>query len=472
MTDKMHLALNTILNAAGIDPAIARDLEMSGSDPVLPTRFLLGTAGAAAIGAVGIAANELWKLKGGQSQDIKIDARRGAMAMRSNLYLKLDGEYAGRLWGDISGFYETADQRRVQLHCNYPHHRDGVLRVLDCENDKDHVKAAVAKWQGQELDQRLADAGLCAALVRSSEEWQNLPQSNAVASLPLLEITKIGDSAPEPLPEGPQPLSGIRALDLTRVLAGPVAGRTLAEHGADVMRISSPHLPFVESLLMDTGHGKLTAHVDLATEQGKATLTGLIKGADVFSQAYRPGTLTRRGFGPQDVARLRPGIIYLTLSAYSHEGPWAMRRGYDSLVQSASGIVDEHSAPGSTAHLPGQVLDYASGYLGAFGVMTALARRTREGGSYMVRLSLAQTAHWLNSLGRAGSDTGGNLGGNDDPRRLPDPEMSSISDLLMDSATPWGRLTHLAPVLKMSETPPHWRRPTVPLGSHEPVWPS
>jgi len=464
MTGKSHLALSAILRTVGIDSAKAGDIEMSGSDPVLPTSFLLGTAGAAAIGAVGIAANELWKLRGGQPQNMAIDSRKGAMAMRSNVYLKLDGENAGRLWGDISGFYETADNRWVQLHCNYPHHRDGVLRVLKCENDKDHVKAAVAKWQGLELDQHLADEGLCGALVRNTEEWQGVAQSSAVAKLPLMEIIKIGDSPAEPLPEAPQPLSGIRALDLTRVLAGPVAGRTLAEHGADVMRVSSRHLPFIESLLLDTGHGKLASHIDLTKDSGKATLTHLIRDADVFSQAYRPGSIAGRGFGPEDVARLRPGIIYLTLSAYGHEGPWAMRRGYDSLVQSASGIVDEHSGAGSPSHLPGQVLDYASGYLGAFGVMAALARRARDGGSYMVRLSLAQTAHWLRSLGR--------VEGDDDPRQLPDPDMASISDLTIETDTPWGKLTHLAPHLEMSETPPHWRRPTVPLGTHDPVWPT
>ena len=402
-------ALRQILTTADLDPARADAVAIEGADPVLPTAFLMGAAGAASLGAGGLAAADVWKLRGGGDQEIAIDVRAGAMATRTNMYLRFDEGAIGALWDPVSGFYETADHRWVQLHCNFPHHRDGVLRVLQCENARDAVAAAVNRWPGHDLEQILAEEGLCAALVRNAQEWRSLDQAAAVSRLPLFEITRIGDGPAEPLPaDGERPLSGVRVLDLTRVLAGPTCGRTLAAHGADVMRIASPNLPFIEPLVVDTGHGKLSAYVDLEADTGVETLTRLIGQSDILCQAYRPGSLAARGFSPQVLASLRPGIIYVTVSAYGHEGPWAGRRGFDTLVQSASGIADEQGMDGIPRHLPGQALDYVTGYLAAFGVMVALARRTRDGGSYLVRLSLAQTGHWID---RSSPTLAGNLVG-------------------------------------------------------------
>jgi crotonobetainyl-CoA:carnitine CoA-transferase CaiB-like acyl-CoA transferase len=463
MTATPSDALHQILETASLDTTNTNRVAMLGADPILPSQFLIGTAGASVLSAVGIAVSDLWKLRGGKDQDIAINVRSGAMAMRSNTFLQLDGGPAGKLWGDISGFYKTKDNRWMQFHCNYPHHRDGVLSVLGCDNNKDAVNAATSKWLADDLDHQLAKEGLCAAKVRSPAEWANHKQADAISQLPLMEINKIADSPPEPFGTAKRPLSGIRALDLSRVLAGPVCGRTLAEHGADVLRISGEHLPYTESLLLDTGHGKRSAHVDLRTESGKDTLRDLIKTSDIFLQAYRPGTLQSKGFGPHELASLRPGIIYVTLSAYGHEGPWANRRGFDSLVQSASGLVDEHSGAGIPRHLPAQALDYATGYLAAFGAMVALARRARDGGSYLVRLSLAQTGHWINNLGR--------IGGKEAAQAIPDPTVYSIPDLLTETDTHWGKLTHMRPVLGLSETPPKWELPPIPLGSSQSAWP-
>jgi crotonobetainyl-CoA:carnitine CoA-transferase CaiB-like acyl-CoA transferase len=309
---------------------------------------------------------------------------------------------------------------------------------------------------------------MCAALVRQRSEWDALPQAQVVAKLPLfeiirIEIVRIGGGPRVRPSEAERPLSGIRVLDLTRILAGPVTGRTLAEHGADVLRITSAHLPgFPESVDIDTGHGKLSADLDLRTNEGRSTLEGLVADADVFLQSYRPGALDALGFSPERLAELRSGIVYVTLSAYGHVGPWAGRRGFDSLVQSASGFVHEHSA-GETPprHLPTQVLDYVTGYLLAFGAMVALRRRAREGGSWLVRCSLAQTADWLWNLGRAGFEG----------KTLPALEFDDVPDLLTRTMSKKGELTHLAPVLQMSETPPRWERPSSPLGSTPARWP-
>jgi crotonobetainyl-CoA:carnitine CoA-transferase CaiB-like acyl-CoA transferase len=254
----------------------------------------------------------------------------------------------------------------------------------------------------------------------------------------------------------------VRVLDLTRVIAGPVCGRTLAVHGADVMLVTAAHLPQMMPLVMDNGRGKLSTFIDLRNANGRETLAALARDADIFVQGYRPGAVRGNGFGPDEVARLRPGIVYVSLCAYSHEGSWASRRGFDSLVQNANGINHAEAEAAGSAQpkpLPCQAMDHATGYLMAFGAMTALARRATEGGSWNVRVSLAQTGHWIRGLGRI------------DGLGAPDPRFEDVRDRLEESASGFGKLTAVKHAAVMSETPPHWARPSVPLGTHEPRWP-
>ncbi len=455
-------ALTELLRTARLDGAHT-EVSIAGEEPVFPTRFRLATAGAAAIAATGVAASELWALRTGRRQAVSVSLRGAAAALRSDRYLRIDGQAPPSAWASISGFYETRDGRWIQLHCNFPHHRDGVLQVLGCEDDREAVGAAVATWDGDALEARLADAGMAIGLVRSAEEWAAHAQAKAIAALPVFEIEKIGESAPEALPAGDRPLSGIHVLDLTRVIAGPVGGRTLAEHGADVMRVTASHLPgFPEGLDIDMGHGKRSASIDLRDDAGRETLYRLIEGADVFLQAYRPGSLAHRGFSPEALAARRPGIVYASLSAFGHEGPWRERRGFDSLVQSITGIVAEESAGEKPRHLPAQALDYVSGYLLAFGIMAALRRRAVEGGSYVVRVSLAQTGRWIQGLGRTSFD----------PERLPslDDSAEGVAGLMVETESAFGRLRHLGPVVGLSETPPRWERASAPLGSDAARW--
>ncbi len=387
-------ALDQILETSGRARSPEDRVFIDGADPVLPTAFRLGTAGAAAIAATGLAAADLWQLRSGRSQDVSVSLRDAAAVIRSDRFLRLDGEAPPSPWSPTAGFYRTRDERWIQVHSNFPHHLDAALRVLGCAGDRDAVSKAVAGWQAFELEDALNDAGMCAAVVRSEAEWREVPQAEVVAGLPLFEIVKLGESAPEPLPPGDRPLAGVRVLDLTRVIAGPVGGRTLAAQGADVMRVTGDHLPgFPESLDIDMGHGKLSASLDLRSADERGRLLGLVDEADVFLQSYRPGSLAGRGLAPDALASRRPGLIYATLSAYGHVGPWRERRGFDSIVQSISGIVHEESGDGPPRHMPAQALDYVSGYVLAFGIMRALARRAEEGGSYLVRVSLAQTGH-------------------------------------------------------------------------------
>ena len=320
------------------------------------------------------------------------------------------------------------------------------------------------QWDGEAFETAAYAAGGVVAFMRSHDQWSATPHAKALAQLPLISISKIGEAAPKPWPAGDRPLSGIRVLDLSRVIAGPVAGRTLAAHGADVLLISSPDLPAIPWLTIDTGRGKLTSFVDLRSEQGRGVLRDLLIDADIFSQGYRPRAIAGLGFSPEEAARINPGIVYVTLSAYGHAGPWAERRGFDSLVQTTTGF---NHAEGQAAgvdgpkELPAQMLDHATGYFMAFGAMMAKARQAREGGSWHVQVSLAGTGRWLWNLGRVNDGL-------------------AISDLKADAVTPFieqvpsgfGPLQSVRHSALLSRTPAFWARPAMPLGSHPPQWPA
>lgn len=422
---------------------------------------MVGTAALATIGAAGLAAAELWRLRSGRRQHVTVDVRAAAAIFRGERYLRIDGAKPPEPWGKLSGYYRAGDGRFIQLHCNFPQHEAGVVRVLGCDDTREAVGAAVAGWKAAELEDALAAAGMCAGMLRAADEWRRHPQAAAVAALPLLEIERIGDAPPARPGSGTRPLDGVRVLDLTRVIAGPVCGRTLAEHGADVLLVTAGHLPSIQSLVIDTGHGKRSARLDLRREPDAERLRALLRGADVLSQSYRPGALAGLGLSPPDAAALRPGIVYVTLSAYGHEGPWASRRGFDSLVQTVSGIAHEggrEAGIDGPRPLPAQALDHSSGYLAAFGAMMALARRAREGGSWLVRVSLAQTGRWIDALGRV------------DGAAAPEQRLEDVDDLLLTTDSPFGRLRHVRPAARLSETPPRWTRPSMPLGSDPPTW--
>jgi crotonobetainyl-CoA:carnitine CoA-transferase CaiB-like acyl-CoA transferase len=273
--------------------------------------------------------------------------------------------------------------------------------------------------------------------------------------MPVVEVTQIGDAPPQPFGEGDRPLAGVRVLDLTRVLAGPTCARTLAEHGADVLHIASPSLPTLPLFEMDTGHGKRQAYIDLNDPAQAETLRDLVRGADVFSQGFRHGALERRGFGPQDLAKLRPGIICVSENAYGHDGPWAMRPGWEQLAQATTGVtVIQGERPTIT---PAAMNDYTTGYFGALGVMMALRRRAVEGGSWMVRVSLSQTSMWYL---RAGYDLD----------RTQATGEGDVAAMMEACDTPYGPMRRLRPALRMSETPPYWALPSSPLGSGEATW--
>jgi crotonobetainyl-CoA:carnitine CoA-transferase CaiB-like acyl-CoA transferase len=455
-------ALEKIWREADCNPAALDRLKLTGAEPVLPSSFAVGTAMQVSVAASALAAAEFWRARGGETQTVTVDMRAAAIASRSERYLNVDGGPAPELWDKIAGLYRCGDGRWVRLHTNFPHHRDGVLRILQCEHDKAAVAQALTRWKAVEFEDTAAAAGLVVSAARSFAEWDQAPQGQAITRLPLLGIEKIADASPRPLSKGTRPLSGIRVLDLTRIIAGPVCGLTLAAHGADVLLVTSPNLPSIAPLVIDTGRGKLSTQLDLTSDNDRTRFEALLRDADVIIQGYRPGGLERLGYGPDAVAQLRPGIVYVSLSAYGHRGPWAERRGFDSLVQTASGInLAEAEAAGSETPrpLPSQILDHATGYLMAFAAMAALLRQRQGGGSWHARLSLAQTGFWLRSLGRV------------DGLSLKEPARDDVCDRLEESRSGFGTLSAVKHPAMLDKTPPHWTRPSVPLGTHPPVWP-
>jgi crotonobetainyl-CoA:carnitine CoA-transferase CaiB-like acyl-CoA transferase len=458
------MAVEHLWSLAALDPEPLDRLALHGDDPALPSRFRVGTVAASTIATMALACTECYRERTGKRQQVDVDVRRALAAFRSERMLRVDGAPPA-FWGAISGFYQAGDDRWIQLHTNFAHHRDGVLKLLGCADDRAEVAAAIRDWRAAELDAALAEAGMCASLVRTPNEWRALAQAQAIGALPLIEIERIGDAPPEPIGGGvaaARPLSGVRVLDLSRIIAGPVAGRALAQHGADVLLVNGPHLPNIPELVIDTGRGKRSTLIDLREHAGCSTLRTLARDADVFLQAYRPGSLDARGFSAQALADMRPGIVYVSVCAYSHRGPWATRRGFDSLVQSASGIAyEEARAIGSEQpkHLPCQALDHGAGYLAAFGAMTALLRRAQAGGSWHVRVSLAQVGAWLTSFGEI---EGG--------ERTPDVPRDALGDCLLTRQSAFGKLGCVSPAERLSDTQPYDSGPPVPIGTDEPVW--
>mgnify|MGYP002781004064 CR=1 FL=1 len=456
--------LAALWREAGLDGAALERMALTGGEPQLPSSFRVGAAAQAAIAAATLAAAETWRRRGGPTRGAGVDMRHAALEFRSDHYLELDGKPLGERWDSIAGTYACGDGRWVRLHTNFPHHRAGVLRLLRCEGERGAIRAALQDWTGFDFEGAAAEAGMCVTAMRSFAEWDAHPQGAATATLPVLRIERIGEAPPIALPtDGDRPLAGLRVLELTRVIAGPVGGRTLAAHGAAVLHITAPHLPAFDHLVLDVNRGKRAAQLDLRREADRATLRELARGTDIFVQGYRPGAVASHGFSPAELAALRPGIVCVSLSAYGEVGPWAQRRGFDSLVQTASGFNHAEAAAAGIHDapkvLPCQALDHASGFLIAFGALAARLRQAEEGGSWHVRVSLAGTGRWLRELGRL-----------EHGLAAPDPKMADVQDLLESSASGFGALRAIRHSGVIEGAAPRYALPSVPLDTHAASW--
>jgi hypothetical protein len=452
----MHM-ITDIYRDLGMDPPDRLDIT-GPPGPVLASQYPVDQAATATVAAATLALARLWQSRQGASKPpgVHVDVRHAALAFRSERYLRVDGA-APPMWDALSGDYRAMDGW-VRLHANYPAHRAAIGQALRVPDDRERVTAAVAERAAVDVEDAVFAAGGAAAALRPPQDWADHPQGTAVARLPLVALHRVGDSPPLPLSPADRPLETVRVLDLTRVIAGPVAGRTLAAYGADVLRVGADHLALVPAAMMDTGFGKRFCHLDLRTADGRDRLRALVAEADVLVQAYRPGAVAALGFGPADCAALRPGLVYVSINAWGQAGPWRGRRGFDSLVQMATGIAWDgpDSAP---VPLPAQVLDHGTGWLAALAAVEGLRRRHTVGGSWHAELSLAATARWLAGLGRS-------------PVAAAVPEPAYPDDLTSTMDSAFGALAYVRPPGSLDGYRPGWATPPHRPGADPPEFSS
>ena len=439
----------------GLAGRAAPAIDVAHDVDVLPSRLAATELAVGSVAAAATSAAHLAAVRGVPSRAL-VDGRLVSAAFRSDRLLRIDGlPIEG--FAELSRFWRAGDGW-VRTHGNYPHHREALLAALGltATAGADDVARVIATRDRREVEEAIAAANGIGVAVRTEQEWRQHPQDAAVRELPLMSSTRLADApsrTPPPMPAQPLlPASGLRVLDLTRVIAGPVATRTLALLGADVLRLDAPSLPEIPWQHLDTGMGKRSALLDLTTDHDM--FETLLADADVVVTGYRPGALDRHGLGPATLAERRPGLVVATLSAWAGVGPWGHRRGFDSIVQAATGIAMAESADGETpGALPAQALDHATGYLLAGGILVAVADQIEHGGSIHVSAHLARTAAWLLD--------------HPDPtsRRLPD-----VEHLLCRRETPSGALTYAAPAVRIEGGPGDWAIVGAPWASGRPEW--
>ncbi|WP_432124525.1 CoA transferase [Streptomyces sp. C10-9-1] len=456
-----------------LPPGVAEGWAALGGDPALTERVTAaGTGGLrsrlpalplarATVALCSLAAAELAARRGGGPVPaVRVDDGAVTAAFLGDRLVRLDGA-PPTAFAPLSRFWPAADGW-VRTHANYPHHRRRLRQALGLPDGAGaaSVAGAVAERPATGVEEAVYAAGGLAVAVRSAREWAAHPQGAAAAAEPLLLCGALGAAGAPPAAEVPRalPCAGLRVLDLTRVLAGPVATRTLALLGADVLRVDSPGLPEAQDLHDDTGLGKRSALLDLGRRADRAVFEELLSSADVVVTGYRPGALDRFGLLPGDLAARRPGLVVGRLSAWGRSGPWSGRRGFDSLVQAASGIALREGDGGVPGALPAQALDHGTGYLLAAGLLRALTLRHSSGTGRVVDVSLARTAAWL--LHGPGTAAGPSAAAEDFDA---EPWTTEVD-------TPRGRLRHALPAVAFDGGPSDWAAPSGRWGADAPGW--
>ncbi|MEU0809394.1 CoA transferase [Streptomyces sp. NPDC005970] len=459
MTQRIDATTAHAWAALGGAPQLLQRVSYVPADGVLPSRLPVRELARATVGACSLAAAELAaRRSGGAVSAVRVAEAAVGTAFVSERHLRIDGRKPVN-FAPLSGFWRAADGW-VRTHANYPHHRARLLAALGIADQGD--EDALAKRLAEELAGRPAqwiqetvyEAGGLAVAVG--------PPTQTATDLELIESRHVGEAALRPLPPAPLPASGVRVLDLTRVIAGPVATRTLALLGADVLRVDSPRLPEAADAHADTGFGKRSTRLDLADPRDRQTFEELLAHADAVVTGYRPGALDRLGLAPDALLERRPGLVVAQVSAWGWSGPWAGRRGFDSLVQAATGIAALEAGPDShPGALPAQALDHGTGYLLAAAVLRALTERQESGGGRHLRLSLAATASWLmHGITPATPTT----------RDTPLGDAYDPAPWLVERPAPYGHLRYARPPLGHADAPRDWSHPPTLWGTDRPMW--
>ncbi|MFD7713912.1 CoA transferase [Streptomyces sp. NPDC059785] len=448
-------------------------LSVTGRDPLVRSRLRMGAAIGVPLLAAAVGAAQIWQRRTGRTQRLALDLGQGLHRMSPFLGggSTLNGAFSSM--GSLTGldgmapviwdFYRTADDRWVIPIACYPRIRDELLALLGCPHTRKHIAAAVERWDSAALEEAAAAQGVPLAIARSRDEFLDHPQGRAVLRTPVVTVERIGDAPPVALPTGPRPLSSLRCLQFTHVLAGTATGRALAEYGADVLHVCETDSFEHEVVWHESAAGSRSARLDLRErDAGRDAFDALLRDADVFVHNHRPAKAARLGLTAEECAAAAPGIIHCAVTAYGDTGPWHRRGGFDQQAQAFTGISLREGRDGRPALPPGRMLsDYVAAHLAAAGIMAAVVRRAHEGGSYAVRLSLTSVANWcweLGSPGRAELDA------------LPEDALPPAPEWQVRD-TPLGELRHPAPPVRLSETPPAWDDPVlVPRGSSRPAW--
>jgi crotonobetainyl-CoA:carnitine CoA-transferase CaiB-like acyl-CoA transferase len=471
------------MTSVGLDPKDAGgSLSFTGpTDPIYDSPYFLAEGTSSILGAIGSAVAQIWKARSGEEQDIVVDRLHAVQALHRVNFLKQSGYpiILSAAFNPTGLTHRCGDGRFIETTTALRHLELAMLDLLDCANTDAACREAYMQWNAFELEETIAHHNLCGAVHRTRQEWRKHQQGAALMESPVIAIEKIGDSAPEPFSPAPRPLSGVRILDHTHIIAGPMVSNALAEQGADVLHVACHKHERVSIAWIDTGFGKLSCYLDLDTARDIDRYNDLIKDGDVVVEGYAPGVMDRRGFSARRLAQLRPGLIYLSECTYGHTGPWALRKGFENIAQAVTGVSIDHGSEDSPIMCPALFMtDYGTGYLGALGVLAALIRRSKEGGSYHVRVSLCRTAMHFQNLGEVPTDERrvklkGKLQEGIASSMLPTAAINDINNsaVLIQTETGLGTITHMAPVIQYSKTKAFWERLLVYLGASKAEWP-
>jgi crotonobetainyl-CoA:carnitine CoA-transferase CaiB-like acyl-CoA transferase len=462
------VALDDLLSTVGLSRAAAGGaVSIAGQDPIVPSVHRLGACIGIPVMAAAVAAVAFHRQRGGPAQDLELDLRQAIHGINPGAFwhptlnqapaphpLVLDNPF-------LLTPYLTADGRWVMASGVYPHLAARWCRFLDVPPDAAKVATAIAGWDAFELEQAASAAGLPACVIREPLEWLAHPQGALLASEPAIVLERIGEAPPRDFGPAERPFDGIRVLSFTHAVAGPVVGRTLAEHGADVLGATRPNDYEHEFIYAEANIGSRSAYVDLGNPAGQERAAALLAGTDIVVNNHRAGSLERRGLDPHQLAERHPGLVYVSVTCYGSHGPWAHRGGFDMNGSAASGLMTmEGSAAEPRLPVTALINDYVTAYLGAVGATAALAKRATEGGSWHCAVNLTRAAMWCGSLGLADPA----LAGRDDEHSLREP-------VPYDAPSPLGDVHMLAPPVRFSATPPRWPDPVlVPRGSGRPEW--
>lgn len=469
-------ALDLLQSALGRKESdYAGKVTITNEDPLLASRHRFGEVMAAAQASLGMCLGEIWEKRGGKVQDVSSDAHAGVHQHHGIAFLRQNGQELGfndygapGTFDDPVGgkFYATRDGRFIKFEMLYPRLRDAVYKVLKCAPSARAVEQAVGLWDAEALESALRDEGAAVGVVHSAEEWRRHPVGARLAAKPVVELTKIGDCDPIPLPAGlpedGRPLRGINVLDCTHVIGGPITARTLAEFGANVLHLSRVDYPDHLNWRLETDIGKRAAYCDLRDPSDRADFYKLLQGADIFTCSYL--NLDEKGISPKALATAKPGIIAHELRCFDFEGEWANFRGFDMLAVAVSGYVDEEGAVDAPL-MPVQNIfaDYLAGYVGAAAISAALLKRATEGGSWQVRVSLTRMCMWAQDIGLL------------DPSALSQgrPWADVVKEAQLPIATingPFGEISYLPSLFNVTDLKPGYDHSTLPLGSSKLEW--